>query len=155
MSLWQIQGCLKALMLLAACGVQLLNIPDLLGCRVIPFVLTMHVCSLFVTGGLCPGSNDPCMEKPCPGDMQCVGYEASWRPFLCQCPPGKLGECSGAEVGCDDESPVLKPFALESMTLPSPYQKTSLPAGNIVLQNGRERTPALRHTRRLWQLQHV
>uniref|UniRef100_A0A2K5D8Q4 Protocadherin Fat 3 n=1 Tax=Aotus nancymaae TaxID=37293 RepID=A0A2K5D8Q4_AOTNA len=46
-------------------------------------------------GGLCPGSNDPCMEKPCPGDMQCVGYEASRRPFLCQCPPGKLGECSG------------------------------------------------------------
>ncbi|EPY83038.1 protocadherin Fat 3 [Camelus ferus] len=45
--------------------------------------------------GLCPGSNDPCMEKPCPGDMQCVGYEASRRPFLCQCPPGKLGECSG------------------------------------------------------------
>lgn len=53
----------------------------------------------FVTGGLCPGSNDPCMEKPCPGDMQCVGYEASRRPFLCQCPPGKLGECSGAEWG--------------------------------------------------------
>uniref|UniRef100_A0A8P0N705 Protocadherin Fat 3 n=1 Tax=Canis lupus familiaris TaxID=9615 RepID=A0A8P0N705_CANLF len=46
-------------------------------------------------GGLCPGSNDPCMEKPCPGDMQCVGYEASRRPYLCQCPPGKLGECSG------------------------------------------------------------
>uniref|UniRef100_A0A8C9ALV1 Protocadherin Fat 3 n=1 Tax=Prolemur simus TaxID=1328070 RepID=A0A8C9ALV1_PROSS len=46
-------------------------------------------------GGLCPGSNDPCVEKPCPGDMQCVGYEASRRPFLCQCPPGKLGECSG------------------------------------------------------------
>lgn len=48
------------------------------------------------TGGLCPGSSDPCVEKPCPGDMQCVGYEASRRPFLCQCPPGKLGECSGA-----------------------------------------------------------
>uniref|UniRef100_A0A5F8H1R8 Protocadherin Fat 3 n=1 Tax=Monodelphis domestica TaxID=13616 RepID=A0A5F8H1R8_MONDO len=46
-------------------------------------------------GGLCPGSNDPCVEKPCPGDMQCVGYEASRRPFICQCPPGKLGECSG------------------------------------------------------------
>ncbi|KAI1242062.1 Protocadherin Fat 3 [Lamprotornis superbus] len=46
-------------------------------------------------GGLCPGSNDPCLEKPCPGDMQCVGYEASRRPFICQCPPGKLGECSG------------------------------------------------------------
>ncbi|XP_048698630.2 protocadherin Fat 3 isoform X5 [Caretta caretta] len=46
-------------------------------------------------GGLCPGSSDPCMEKPCPGDMQCVGYEASRRPFICQCPPGKLGECSG------------------------------------------------------------
>ncbi|XP_071074415.1 protocadherin Fat 3 isoform X1 [Dasypus novemcinctus] len=46
-------------------------------------------------GGLCPGSSDPCSEKPCPGDMQCVGYEASRRPFLCQCPPGKLGECSG------------------------------------------------------------
>ena len=51
------------------------------------------------TGGLCPGANDPCVEKPCPGDMQCVGYEASRRPFLCQCPPGKLGECSGAERG--------------------------------------------------------
>ncbi|MEJ1272768.1 hypothetical protein NN561_003622 [Cricetulus griseus] len=46
-------------------------------------------------GGVCPGSNDPCVEKPCPEDMQCVGYEASRRPFLCQCPPGKLGECSG------------------------------------------------------------
>ncbi|KYO28523.1 hypothetical protein Y1Q_0005325 [Alligator mississippiensis] len=46
-------------------------------------------------GGLCPGSSDPCNEKPCPGDMQCVGYEASRRPFICQCPPGKLGECSG------------------------------------------------------------
>ncbi|KAJ7419437.1 FAT atypical cadherin 3 [Willisornis vidua] len=46
-------------------------------------------------GGLCPGSSDPCLEKPCPGDMQCVGYEANRRPFICQCPPGKLGECSG------------------------------------------------------------
>ncbi|XP_078514538.1 protocadherin Fat 3 isoform X1 [Lissotriton helveticus] len=46
-------------------------------------------------GGLCPGSSDPCTEKPCPGDMQCVGYEVSRRPFICQCPPGKLGECSG------------------------------------------------------------
>ncbi|XP_060035627.1 protocadherin Fat 3 isoform X2 [Erinaceus europaeus] len=46
-------------------------------------------------GGLCPGSRDPCVEKPCPVDMQCVGYEAGRRPFLCQCPLGKLGECSG------------------------------------------------------------
>ncbi|XP_075448649.1 protocadherin Fat 3 isoform X3 [Ascaphus truei] len=46
-------------------------------------------------GGLCPGSADPCMNKPCPEDMQCVGYEVSRRPFICQCPPGKLGECSG------------------------------------------------------------
>ncbi|XP_039181788.1 protocadherin Fat 3 isoform X9 [Crotalus tigris] len=46
-------------------------------------------------GGLCPGSNDPCTEKPCPGDMQCVGYEINQRLFICQCPPGKLGECSG------------------------------------------------------------
>ncbi|XP_029458166.1 protocadherin Fat 3 isoform X2 [Rhinatrema bivittatum] len=46
-------------------------------------------------GGLCPGSADPCMEKPCPEDMQCVGYELSRRPFICQCPPGKLGDCSG------------------------------------------------------------
>ncbi|XP_050832385.1 protocadherin Fat 3 [Serinus canaria] len=46
-------------------------------------------------GALCPGSTDPCLEKPCPGDMQCVGYEANRRPFICQCPPGKLGECSG------------------------------------------------------------
>ncbi|KAM7338028.1 hypothetical protein ACRRTK_004147 [Alexandromys fortis] len=46
-------------------------------------------------GGVCPGSKDPCVEKPCPEDMQCVGYEASRRPFLCQCPAGKLGECSG------------------------------------------------------------
>ncbi|ETE68948.1 Protocadherin Fat 3, partial [Ophiophagus hannah] len=45
--------------------------------------------------GLCPGSNDPCTEKPCPGDMQCVGYEINQRLFICQCPPGKLGECSG------------------------------------------------------------
>ncbi|XP_050796181.1 protocadherin Fat 3 isoform X5 [Gopherus flavomarginatus] len=51
-------------------------------------------------GGLCPGSSDPCMEKPCPGDMQCVGYEASRRPFICQCPPGKLGECSGYQCSC-------------------------------------------------------
>ncbi|KAF2982439.1 hypothetical protein EK904_014893 [Melospiza melodia maxima] len=49
-----------------------------------------------VAGALCPGSTDPCLEKPCPGDMQCVGYEANRRPFICQCPPGKLGECSGA-----------------------------------------------------------
>ncbi|XP_077154662.1 protocadherin Fat 3 isoform X5 [Ranitomeya variabilis] len=46
-------------------------------------------------GGLCPGSADPCLNKPCPEDMQCVGYEVSRRPFICQCPPGKLGECSG------------------------------------------------------------
>ncbi|XP_053564600.1 protocadherin Fat 3 isoform X2 [Bombina bombina] len=46
-------------------------------------------------GGLCPGSSDPCVNKPCPEDMQCVGYEVSQRPFVCQCPPGKLGECSG------------------------------------------------------------
>ncbi|XP_041440520.1 protocadherin Fat 3 isoform X2 [Xenopus laevis] len=46
-------------------------------------------------GGLCPGSADPCMKKPCPEDMQCIGYEVSQRPFICQCPPGKLGECSG------------------------------------------------------------
>ncbi|KAM9320567.1 protocadherin Fat 3 isoform 2-T2 [Gastrophryne carolinensis] len=46
-------------------------------------------------GGLCPGSADPCLNKPCPEDMQCVGYEISRRPFICQCPPGKLGECSG------------------------------------------------------------
>ncbi|XP_062983238.1 protocadherin Fat 3 isoform X3 [Elgaria multicarinata webbii] len=46
-------------------------------------------------GGLCPGSSDPCTDKPCPGDMQCVGYEINRRPFICQCPPGKLGECSG------------------------------------------------------------
>ncbi|XP_075054823.1 protocadherin Fat 3 isoform X5 [Mixophyes fleayi] len=49
------------------------------------------VCS----GGLCPGSADPCLNKPCPEDMQCVGYEVSRRPYMCQCPPGKLGECSG------------------------------------------------------------
>uniref|UniRef100_A0A8C5QK66 Protocadherin Fat 3 n=1 Tax=Leptobrachium leishanense TaxID=445787 RepID=A0A8C5QK66_9ANUR len=46
-------------------------------------------------GGVCPGSSDPCLNKPCPEDMQCVGYEISRRPFICQCPPGKLGECSG------------------------------------------------------------
>ncbi|XP_073469084.1 protocadherin Fat 3 isoform X2 [Aquarana catesbeiana] len=46
-------------------------------------------------GGLCPGSADPCLNKPCPEDMQCVGYEISRRPFICQCPPGKLSECSG------------------------------------------------------------
>ncbi|KAG8522372.1 LOW QUALITY PROTEIN: Protocadherin Fat 3, partial [Galemys pyrenaicus] len=46
-------------------------------------------------GELCPGADDPCVEKPCPEDMQCVGFEASRRPFLCQCPPGQLGECSG------------------------------------------------------------
>ncbi|XP_043928134.1 protocadherin Fat 3 isoform X2 [Protopterus annectens] len=46
-------------------------------------------------GGLCPGSTDPCEEKPCPEDMQCVGYGIGRGPFICQCPPGKLGECSG------------------------------------------------------------
>ncbi|CAH2225513.1 protocadherin Fat 3 isoform X1, partial [Pelobates cultripes] len=46
-------------------------------------------------GGVCPGSADPCLSKPCPDDMQCVGYEISRRPYICQCPPGKLGECSG------------------------------------------------------------
>lgn len=57
-----------------------------------------HVCSPFITGGLCPRANNPCLEKPCPWDMQCVSYEASRRPFLCQCPPAKLGECSGVEL---------------------------------------------------------
>ncbi|XP_063807494.1 protocadherin Fat 3 isoform X5 [Pseudophryne corroboree] len=47
------------------------------------------------SGGVCPGSADPCLNKPCPEDMQCVGYEVSRRPYMCQCPPGKLGECSG------------------------------------------------------------
>nr|XP_014352631.1 PREDICTED: protocadherin Fat 3 [Latimeria chalumnae] len=46
-------------------------------------------------GGLCPGSTDPCAEKPCPGDMQCVGHAVGRGPYICQCPPGKLGECSG------------------------------------------------------------
>ncbi|XP_028818497.1 protocadherin Fat 3a isoform X3 [Denticeps clupeoides] len=31
----------------------------------------------------------------CPADMQCVASEHSRGPYICQCPPGKLGECAG------------------------------------------------------------
>ncbi|XP_058884470.1 protocadherin Fat 3-like isoform X3 [Acipenser ruthenus] len=47
------------------------------------------------SGGVCPGTSEPCEDKPCPEDMQCVGRRASRGPYLCQCPPGKLGECAG------------------------------------------------------------
>ncbi|GAB0180761.1 protocadherin Fat 3 [Grus japonensis] len=63
-------------------------------------------------GGLCPGSNDPCLEKPCPGDMQCVGYEANRRPFICQCPPGKLGECSAVGLYEDHDQVSIEKFPL-------------------------------------------
>lgn len=82
----------------------------------------------FATGGVCPGSNDPCVEKPCPEDMQCVGYEASRRPFLCQCPPGKLGECSGTEWYGQDRvrAPTPQWRFLELMSLTRPFGKTHL-----------------------------
>ncbi|XP_066555368.1 protocadherin Fat 3 isoform X5 [Amia ocellicauda] len=46
-------------------------------------------------GGSCPGSSELCADQPCPGDMQCVGGTGSRGPYMCQCPPGKLGECAG------------------------------------------------------------
>ncbi|MBN3316900.1 FAT3 protein, partial [Atractosteus spatula] len=46
-------------------------------------------------GGSCPGSSELCDDQPCPGDMQCVGGAVSRGPYICQCPPGKLGECAG------------------------------------------------------------
>uniref|UniRef100_A0A8C9T5I0 FAT atypical cadherin 3 n=1 Tax=Scleropages formosus TaxID=113540 RepID=A0A8C9T5I0_SCLFO len=45
--------------------------------------------------GDCPSSPELCEDQPCPGDMQCVGTGATWGPYMCQCPPGKLGECAG------------------------------------------------------------
>ncbi|KPP69768.1 hypothetical protein Z043_111451, partial [Scleropages formosus] len=46
-------------------------------------------------GASCPSSPELCEDQPCPGDMQCVGTGATWGPYMCQCPPGKLGECAG------------------------------------------------------------
>uniref|UniRef100_A0A3P8YCB2 FAT atypical cadherin 3a n=1 Tax=Esox lucius TaxID=8010 RepID=A0A3P8YCB2_ESOLU len=47
------------------------------------------------TDGSCPPASELCEEQPCPGDMQCVGTEGTRGPYVCQCPPGKLGECAG------------------------------------------------------------
>ncbi|XP_028656255.1 protocadherin Fat 3a isoform X1 [Erpetoichthys calabaricus] len=47
------------------------------------------------SGSACPGVSEPCEDNPCPGDMQCVGMRTSRRPFACQCPSGKLGDCAG------------------------------------------------------------
>ncbi|XP_072557676.1 protocadherin Fat 3a isoform X2 [Paramormyrops kingsleyae] len=47
------------------------------------------------SGGKCSASSELCEDHPCPGDMQCVGTGGAQGPYLCQCPPGKLGECAG------------------------------------------------------------
>uniref|UniRef100_UPI00398F78D5 protocadherin Fat 3-like isoform X1 n=2 Tax=Pristiophorus japonicus TaxID=55135 RepID=UPI00398F78D5 len=46
-------------------------------------------------GDLCPVVSDVCQEKPCPSDMHCVRGGVGRGPYICQCPPGNLGECSG------------------------------------------------------------
>ncbi|XP_072332549.1 protocadherin Fat 3-like isoform X2 [Scyliorhinus torazame] len=46
-------------------------------------------------GDLCPVVSDVCQEEPCPSDMYCVRGGAGRGPYICQCPPGNLGECSG------------------------------------------------------------
>ncbi|XP_072119468.1 protocadherin Fat 3a isoform X1 [Mobula birostris] len=46
-------------------------------------------------GKLCPVVSDVCQDKPCPSDMHCVGGNEGRGPYVCQCPPGNLGECSG------------------------------------------------------------
>uniref|UniRef100_A0A4W3IWA4 FAT atypical cadherin 3a n=1 Tax=Callorhinchus milii TaxID=7868 RepID=A0A4W3IWA4_CALMI len=46
-------------------------------------------------GDLCPVISDVCRDKPCPSDMQCVRGGVGHGPFICQCPPGNLGACSG------------------------------------------------------------
>ncbi|XP_056139276.1 protocadherin Fat 3a isoform X1 [Lampris incognitus] len=45
--------------------------------------------------GSCPPASELCDEQPCPGDMQCVGTGGTRGRYVCQCPPGKLGECAG------------------------------------------------------------
>ncbi|XP_067890087.1 protocadherin Fat 3a isoform X2 [Heterodontus francisci] len=47
------------------------------------------------TGDLCPVVSDVCQEQPCPSDMHCVRGSVGRGPYICQCPPGNLGECSG------------------------------------------------------------
>uniref|UniRef100_A0A672QV40 Protocadherin Fat 3-like n=1 Tax=Sinocyclocheilus grahami TaxID=75366 RepID=A0A672QV40_SINGR len=52
---------------------------------------TRCVCS----DGSCSAASEVCVDMRCPGDMQCVGTDISRGPYVCQCPPGKLGECAG------------------------------------------------------------
>uniref|UniRef100_A0A8C6U441 FAT atypical cadherin 3a n=1 Tax=Neogobius melanostomus TaxID=47308 RepID=A0A8C6U441_9GOBI len=47
------------------------------------------------TGKNCAVLSEQCEEQHCPADMQCISIEASRGRYACQCPPGKLGECSG------------------------------------------------------------
>ncbi|XP_032878328.1 protocadherin Fat 3 isoform X3 [Amblyraja radiata] len=46
-------------------------------------------------GELCPVVSDVCQDKPCPSDMHCIRGGEGQGPYVCQCPPGNLGECSG------------------------------------------------------------
>lgn len=50
---------------------------------------------LFLSDGSCSAASEVCADMRCPGDMQCVGTDSSRGPYVCQCPPGKLGECAG------------------------------------------------------------
>ncbi|XP_069746951.1 protocadherin Fat 3-like isoform X3 [Narcine bancroftii] len=47
------------------------------------------------SGELCPVISDACQDNPCPSDMNCIGGGEGRGPFVCHCPPGNLGECSG------------------------------------------------------------
>ncbi|XP_055003987.1 protocadherin Fat 3a isoform X1 [Boleophthalmus pectinirostris] len=47
------------------------------------------------TDASCAVLSEQCEEQNCPADMQCISIEASRGRYACQCPPGKLGECSG------------------------------------------------------------
>ncbi|KAM6933567.1 protocadherin Fat 3-like [Xenentodon cancila] len=43
----------------------------------------------------CAVVSEQCEDQMCPADMQCVSAEATRGRYMCQCPPGKLGECAG------------------------------------------------------------
>uniref|UniRef100_A0AAV2J7I2 Uncharacterized protein n=1 Tax=Knipowitschia caucasica TaxID=637954 RepID=A0AAV2J7I2_KNICA len=47
------------------------------------------------TDASCAVLSEQCEEQNCPADMQCISIEATRGRYACQCPPGKLGECSG------------------------------------------------------------
>ncbi|KAM7413789.1 hypothetical protein PAMA_020925 [Pampus argenteus] len=47
------------------------------------------------TDSSCAVLSEQCEDQPCPADMQCVSIEDTRGRYVCQCPPGKLGECAG------------------------------------------------------------